>query len=270
MVFSAPSVVHADDEYIVDLTGTVTHNGIETTETMSLDSSTGRYSFGLQNVNQFATSSFTFYSGRRYKFRLNHFSGNTYVQSSDYPLVVALSLSDRTISHTFTISTSADQYGYFGATLEFEFDCNQDFTMSSFWIDLDGYEELGFGLISSSFTITEQSQTSIIGGFFAGLWNKLSGAFDKIGNWFSALGDRIQGFFTKLVEDIKGLFVPSDGYFDSKQAEISEAMQDHLGMVYQAGSLIDDLIQSVTTGTNKGTITFPTVKFQEYTIIETR
>lgn len=277
MVFSAPSTVYADDgvQYNFKLDGTINHGEVGSSSDMWVVDD-GYYSFYADYYNRFPlVSSVDLQSGYWYSGTL-HFWINTGVVNQSITFTMRLSLQDNQASFIQTVTTASTAYGTAVVTFDFDFYVDNSFTCSEVILELS---DLNLSTnyssqVDASFAVTcrsdSQHQTSAIGGFFDGLWKKLSGAFDKIGGWFSALGDRIQGFFTKLVEDIKGLFVPSDGYFDSKQAEISDAMQDHLGMVYQAGSLIDDLIQSVTTGTNKGTITFPTVKFQEYTIIETR
>lgn len=272
MVYSAPSVASADTGFTISFAGTVNYGGIDTTTNM-IDLGSGRFAFTMADYQIFQLAdTYSFSAGYWYSGEFL-FEIRTGLANSETGVICTLSIGN--YSSVLRGSCTTDSIGYGVCYIPFDFcpDASFDTNMITLELSMSGTPDYGLGTVrpcSVSVKTSDEYQTSAIGGFFDGLWKKLSGAFDKIGNWFSALGDRIQGFFTKLVEDIKGLFVPSDGYFDSKQAEISEAMQDHLGMVYQAGSLIDDLIQSVTTGTNKGTITFPTVKFQEYTIIETR
>lgn len=62
---------------------------------------------------------------------------------------------------------------------------------------MSGTPDYGLGTVRPclvSVKTSDEHQTSAIGGFFNGLWKKLSGAFDKIGDWFSA-GDGLSGRF---------------------------------------------------------------------------
>lgn len=90
-----------------------------------------------------------------------------------------------------------------------------------------------------------------IKGFFDNLINNLKQWFKDVGNWFSELGDRIQGFFVDLYNDIidglKSLFIPEDGYFESKKAELETFFSEHFGIVYTAGSLSIDVLKKFTS-----------------------
>lgn len=272
MVFSAPSVASADTGFTIEFAGTVNYGGVDTITNMT-DLGSGRYAFTMADYQVFQLAdTYSFQAGYWYSGEFL-FEVRTGLANSETNVICTLSIGN--YSSVLRGSCTTDHTGYGVCCVPFDFcpDASFDTNMITLELSMSGVPDYGLGTVRPC-TVTVQTsddhQTSAIGGFFDGLWKKLSGAFDKIGNWFSALGDRIQDFFTKLVEDIKGLFVPSDGYFDRKQQELQDAMSEHLGMVYQAGALLDDLLESVTSGSNKGTITFPEVKWGDQILISTQ
>lgn len=127
-----------------------------------------------------------------------------------------------------------------------------------------------------------------IGTFFGNLGDRISGFFSdlktNIGNWFDAqlqkiqdfyngvkqwfkeLGDRIQGFFVDLYNDIieglKRLFIPADGYFESKKTELETFCIEHFGALYQAPDVMLDFVVKLTTISPKvPSITMPAIQF---------
>lgn len=127
-----------------------------------------------------------------------------------------------------------------------------------------------------------------IGGFFGSLGDRISGFFSDLSNsisqwfaeqkqqiqdffngvkqWFQELGDRIQQFFVDLyndiVEGLKKLFIPSEGYFDSKKTELEIFATEHFGAMYQAPVVMVDMIKKFTTMSPKSpAITFPAIQF---------
>ncbi|MBQ7118230.1 MAG: hypothetical protein IJN88_08475, partial [Clostridia bacterium] len=84
-----------------------------------------------------------------------------------------------------------------------------------------------------------------------------------IREFFFTLGDRIKLFFEKLVEDIKGLFIPSDGFFDTYQQEFQTYFRERFGILYEIPELVISLLQKFVTFNPKEddySITFPEVK----------
>lgn len=138
-----------------------------------------------------------------------------------------------------------------------------------------------------------------VGGFFTSLGDRISGFFTNLTNsisqwfadqkkqiqdffygvkqWFKELGDRIQQFFVELyndiVEGLKSLFIPSDGYFLSKKTELENFATDHFGALYQAPSVMIDLIKKfLTMSPQEPSITLPAIQFdfngQRYVLSE--
>lgn len=105
-----------------------------------------------------------------------------------------------------------------------------------------------------------------ISGFFTDLWNNIKAKFDDLKQWFQDLGDRIQGFFVDLYNDIvdglKKLFIPSDGYFESKKTELETFCTEHFGALYQAPTILVDFIRKFTTiSPQEPAITLPAIEF---------
>ncbi len=105
---------------------------------------------------------------------------------------------------------------------------------------------------------------------FTDLGDRISGFFsnlaESIGSFFSSLGDRIQGFFVDLYNDIvdglKKLFIPSDGYFESKKTELETFCTEHFGALYQAPTVLVDFIRKFTTiSPQEPAITLPAIEF---------
>lgn len=138
-----------------------------------------------------------------------------------------------------------------------------------------------------------------LGGFFSSLGDRISGFFNdlksNIDNWFNTqlkkiqdfyngvkqwfkeLGDRIQQFFIDLYNDIinglKSLFIPSDGYFESKKTQLETFATAHFGAMYQAPSIMADLIKKfLTMSPKEPSITLPAIQFdfdgQRYVLTE--
>lgn len=105
-----------------------------------------------------------------------------------------------------------------------------------------------------------------ISGFFTDLWQNIKAKFDDLKQWFQDLGDRIQGFFVDLYNDIvdglKKLFIPSDGYFESKKTELETFCTEHFGALYQAPTVLVDFIRKFTTiSPQEPAITLPAIEF---------
>lgn len=79
-----------------------------------------------------------------------------------------------------------------------------------------------------------------IGGFFENLKVSIENKIDAIQQWFVELGENI-------IDGIKSLFIPEDGYFESKKAELEDFFSEHFGIVYTAGSLSIDVLKKFTS-----------------------
>lgn len=251
MVFSLPSVAHADSGFTIEFAGTVNYGGIDTTKNM-IDLGSGRYAFTLADYQSFLLSGkYSFSAGFWYSGEFL-FEVRTGLENSETSLVCTLSVGN--YSSVLRGSCTTDSTGYGVCSIPFNFcpDASFDTNMITLAVSCSGIPSYGLGTVrpvSVSVQSSDDRQTSVIGGFF-----------DK-------LADKIKGFFDGLLDGIKGLFIPSDGYFQSKQEEIQSAMEDRLGMVYQAGSLLGDVVKSCTSGAEKGTITFPQVKWEDEVLI---
>ena len=105
-----------------------------------------------------------------------------------------------------------------------------------------------------------------ISGFFSSLWENIKQSFTDLKQWFVDLGNRIQGFFVELyndiVEGLKKLFIPADGYFDSKKEELETFCVEHFGAMYQVPDMVIDIIEKFTTiSPGEPSITVPAIEF---------
>lgn len=79
-----------------------------------------------------------------------------------------------------------------------------------------------------------------IGGFFENLKVSIENKIDSIQQWFVELGENI-------IDGIKSLFIPEDGYFETKKIELETFFSEHFGIVYTAGSLSIDVLKKFTS-----------------------
>ncbi|HIU35726.1 MAG TPA: hypothetical protein IAC53_03860, partial [Candidatus Fimenecus excrementigallinarum] len=105
-----------------------------------------------------------------------------------------------------------------------------------------------------------------ISGFFSSLWENIKQSFTDLKQWFVDLGNRIQGFFIELyndiVEGLKKLFIPADGYFDSKKEELETFCVEHFGAMYQVPDMVIDIIEKFTMiSPGEPSITVPAIEF---------
>lgn len=77
-----------------------------------------------------------------------------------------------------------------------------------------------------------------------GIFGLLKALPDKIKAFFTSLGDRISSFFDDLFTKIKGLFIPSDGFFDTYFSDLKTFFAERFGFIY-------DLPAAVVTILNK-------------------
>lgn len=105
-----------------------------------------------------------------------------------------------------------------------------------------------------------------MGNWFAEQGQKIQDFSNGVKQWFKELGDRIQGFFVDLYNDIieglKSLFIPADGYFESKKTELETFCIEHFGALYQAPDVMLDFVVKLTTISPKvPSITMPAIQF---------
>lgn len=269
MVYSVPCVASADTGFTIEFAGTFSYGGIDNyTDMISLGD--GRYAFTMGDLQYFSLSdTYTFSAGYWYSGDFL-FEVRTGLANSDTHVVCTLSIGN--YSSVLRGDCTTDSTGYGVCHIPFDFTPDASFDTNSILLELSmsGVPDYGLGTVrpcTVSVKTSDEHQTSAIGGFFDGLWKKLSGAFDKIGTWFSSLGDRIQGFFTQLIEDIKGLFVPSDGFFEEQQQLIQDTMTDRFGMVAQAGELVRTLGDKFEAVSGQPSVIFPEVSWDGTVII---
>lgn len=172
-----------------------------------------------------------------------------------------------------------DRYGYGSAGQDAGFLLSKeigfnDNTDNPGWLGkiLQKFTDLGdrisgfFSSLAESIGSFFSSLGDRISGFFTDLWNNIKAKFDDLKQWFQDLGDRIQGFFVDLYNDIidglKKLFIPSDGYFESKKTELETFCTEHFGALYQAPTVLVDFIRKFTTiSPQEPAITLPAIEF---------
>lgn len=207
----------------------------------------------------------------------NDFSGGNLFSKSNVKFTTPSAITDSLrVKIQITVKDGYD-YGSQGQTVRYYISENLNFvdlTENPSWLQkiLNKFSELG----------------DTIGGFFDGLGERIGGFFsslsesigqwfaeqaqkiqdfkDGVKQWFQDLGDRIQQFFVDLyndiVEGLKKLFIPSDGYFDSKKNELETFAVEHFGAMYQAPDAMVDMIRKFTTMSPKQpSITLPAIQF---------
>lgn len=157
------------------------------------------------------------------------------------------------VSRTISLTDVTDNPGWLGKIL-------QHFT------DLGDRISGFFSNLAESIGSFFSSLGDRISGFFTDLWQNIKAKFDDLKQWFQDLGDRIQGFFVDLYNDIvdglKKLFIPSDGYFESKKTELESFCTEHFGALYQAPTVLVDFIRKFTTiSPQEPGITLPAIEF---------
>lgn len=158
-----------------------------------------------------------------------------------------------TLTQEMTLNDDTDNPGWLGKIL-------QKFT------DLGDRISGFFSNLGESIGNFFSSLGDRISGFFTDLWQNIKAKFDDLKQWFKDLGDRIQGFFVDLYNDIvdglKKLFIPSDGYFESKKTELETFCTEHFGALYQAPTVLVDFIRKFTTiSPQEPAITLPAIEF---------
>lgn len=179
-------------------------------------------------------------------------------------------------------------YGANGETVRYYFSENLDFTdltenpkwltkIKQWFLDLGDkvggfFTSLG-DRISGFFTDLKTN----IGKWFSEQGQKIQDFKDGVKQWFTDLGDKIKQSFIDLYNDIidglKSLFIPADGYFESKKIELETFSTEHFGAMYQAPSVMADLIKKfLTLSPKQPSITMPAIQFdfngQRYVLSE--
>lgn len=226
----------------------------------------GKWAFrpGAYNKLRF-TSSFNFQAGYWYTLHLSFvfLSGDNVSTSWPYRFTLSLGGEQAKWSGTITGSAGASAERWLPET--FTFYCDTDFSSDGIIIEIENLDKaVSYAQLEKQLVITLETDAEHQANATVDAIDKQT---SKVGGFFDKLANKIKGFFDGLLDGIKGLFVPSDGYFQSKQEEIQSAMEDRLGMVYQAGSLLGDVVKSCTSGAEKGTITFPQVKWEDEVLI---
>ena len=83
-------------------------------------------------------------------------------------------------------------------------------------------------------------------GWFQKIINAIKAVPDKLKLFFQELGNNVKQYFINLKNDIldglKNLFIPPEGYFDTFKAKWDTWAKDHLGFIYDIGSIFQKYI----------------------------
>ena len=141
--------------------------------------------------------------------------------------------------------------------------------------------ELGFHQLSaptSSEVIFVSSEINLIDkdddtGWFQKIINKIEETInnikqipERINAKLTELKESITNAFVELkenlIEGLKGLFVPSDGFFEEKKAELELFLEEHFGILWTAPNIIISTIeQLLTMSPEEPSITMPAIQF---------
>lgn len=170
---------------------------------------------------------------------------------------------DDPVSVNFSFKPNvSDIKGGYSARLFFEFirivDVEQDWTGNSLFLISD---EIGF---------VDKDDDS---GWFQKIINKIEETISnikeipqKINQKLTELKESITNAFVELkdnlIEGLKGLFVPSDGFFEEKKAELELFLEDHFGILWTAPNImISTIEQLLTMSPKEPSITMPAIQF---------
>lgn len=92
--------------------------------------------------------------------------------------------------------------------------------------------------------------------------------------WFERFGEIIKGFFENLlsgiIDGVKSLFIPDSEEFQELLNNFKDAMTEKLGAIGEVLSLFTDFFSNIAFGEVKKTISLPSLKVMDYTIMESQ
>ena len=124
--------------------------------------------------------------------------------------------------------------------------------------------------VSSEIDLMDKDDDS---GWFQKIINKIEETIsnikqipEKINQKLTELKESITNAFIELkenlIEGLKGLFVPSDGFFEEKKAELELFLEDHFGILWTAPNImISTIEQLLTMSPEEPSITMPAIQF---------
>ena len=207
----------------------------------------------------------------------NDFSSTSGISKNNVKLTTPSAITNSTRIQIVMTVPEQFNYGANGETVRYYFSENLDFTdltenpkwltkIKQWFLDLGDkvggfFTSLG-DRISGFFTDLKTD----IGKWFSEQGQKIKDFYDGVKQWFIDLGDKIKQSFIDLYNDIieglKSLFIPADGYFDSKKTELETFSNEHFGAMYQAPSVMADLIKKfLTLSPKQPSITMPAIQF---------
>lgn len=85
---------------------------------------------------------------------------------------------------------------------------------------------------------------------------KLSSLFENIANKLTELGNNI-------IEGLKSLFIPQEGFFDDKKAEMETFLEDHFGIIYTAPNIVITIFEKLLSiSPGEPALTMPAIEFE--------
>lgn len=174
------------------------------------------------------------------------------------------------------------QYTYFDVVIKFPLKATAGTTASGNTKTV--VTELGLAQGNYLFEIDDNETTGLLNGIIGWITNIYNGIIDLPGKIADALGtlfqlivsaitdmrDMIVSALTELgqfiIDGLKGLFIPSDGYFDSVSADMQDWFDEHFGFITTFFDYVERILGMMLLRPT-GTIHFPGVFWDGHTII---
>lgn len=167
------------------------------------------------------------------------------------PNSVSLIVGD-TVLATGLTGTSALDYSYTlgkgetvnSITVRCFYDAGFDL-MATSGSSTDRYLKLQCGPVDDSSVTSTSGWFTQLFAWLSDIRDGISSVASGISSGFSNVVNSITALPGKIADAIKGLFVPSDEQFEELRTSFGDLLESKLGFVYEAGSLIDGVLDAV-------------------------
>ena len=123
---------------------------------------------------------------------------------------------------------------------------------------------------SSNINLSDKDDNS---GWFQKIIAKINDVWESIKSLPDKIGAYIQQIATDITDGLKSLFVPEDGFFDTKKQEMEIFLEEHFGVIFTAPNILITIIEKLlTVEVSEPIISFPKIQFDllgtEYSLID--
>ena len=99
-------------------------------------------------------------------------------------------------------------------------------------------------------------------GWFQKIINKINDVWESIKSLPDKIGAYIQQIATDITDGLKSLFIPEDGFFNEKMAEMELFLEEHFGILYTAPNILFTILKRLMTiSPEEPSLTMPAIAF---------